>query len=163
MKPKPAIYAVLAGGLWAFALSAEARITSLEIVSVQSPTCGGLSFGEVGQHARGMVEYSADVHILEPIEYIAFATTNAERFASHDPRLSLEERYGTQRGYVCAVKTAAAKAVKKRHLLQEEADAVIAEAAARNLLPASTSDRRANAIADRLCKARDEDEDDDDD
>ena len=64
---------------------------------------------------------------------------------------------------MCAVKTAAAKAVKKRHLLQEDADTVIAQATARNILPASTSDRTANAIADRLCKARHEDEDEDDD
>ena len=96
-------------------------------------------------------------------QYIAFATTKAQRLASGDPRLSLEERYGTQGGYVCAVKTAAAKAVKKRHLLQEDADTVIAQATARNILPTSTSDRTANAIADRLCKARHEDEDEDDD
>jgi len=96
-------------------------------------------------------------------QYIAFATTKAQRLASGDPRLSLEERYGTQAGYACAVRTAATKAVKKRYLLQEDADTVIAQAAARNILPASTSDRTANAIADRLCKARHEDEDEDDD
>jgi Alpha/beta hydrolase domain len=98
-------------------------------------------------------------------QYIPFATTEAERLASGDPRLSLEERYGTQRGYVCAVRTAAIKAVKKRHLLQEDADTVIAEAAARNILPATSSDRTANAVADRLCKAggRHDDDDDDDD
>jgi hypothetical protein len=96
-------------------------------------------------------------------QYIPFATTKAERLASGDPRLSLEERYGTHGGYVCAVRAAAVKAAKKRHLLQEDADAVIAQAAARNILPASSADRAANAIAERLCKAKADDDDADED
>lgn len=77
---------------------AEARITRIEIVSVQSPTFGGLSFGDVGtyekifaraygevdpsdrrnalitdvarapRNASGKVEYSVDVHILKPVD-----------------------------------------------------------------------------------------------
>lgn len=77
---------------------ADARITRLEIVSVQSPTFDGLSFGNSGQYEkifarahgeldptdrrnavitdidlaprndRGMVEYSTDVHIIKPID-----------------------------------------------------------------------------------------------
>ena len=35
--------------------------------------------------------------------YVPFAATRAERQASGDPRPSLEERYGTQDGYVCTV------------------------------------------------------------
>ena len=35
--------------------------------------------------------------------YVPFAKTKAERLASNDPRPSLEERYGTQGGYMCAV------------------------------------------------------------
>jgi hypothetical protein len=93
-------------------------------------------------------------------QYIAFKTTQAERLAAGDPRLSLEERYGTQPGYVCAVTTAAKKAVKKRHLLQEDADTVIAQAVARNILPATSADRKASTLADRLCKADDRDDDD---
>ena len=107
--------------------------------------------------------YAANEDCALTGQYIAFATTKAQRLASGDPRLSLEERYGTQRGYVCAVTTAAKQAVKKRHLLQEDADTVIAEAAARSILPASSSDRAANAIADRLCKHKDDDDDQDDD
>jgi hypothetical protein len=95
-------------------------------------------------------------------QFIPFKTTKAERLAVGDPRLSLEERFGTLAGYVCAVTTAAKKAVKKRHLLQEDADTVIAQAAARNILPASSSDRKANAIADRLCKVEGDDDEDDD-
>ena len=77
---------------------ADARIVRLEILSVQSPTFGGMSFGNVGtyekifaraygevdpsdrrnalitdinlapRNASGMVEYSADVHIIKPVD-----------------------------------------------------------------------------------------------
>jgi alpha/beta hydrolase family protein len=38
---------------------------------------------------------------------VPFAKTKAQRLANKDPRLSLEERYGTHAGYVAAVKAAA--------------------------------------------------------
>ena len=74
------------------------RIVRLEILSVQSPTFGGMSFGTAGayekifaraygevdpsdrrnalitdinlapRNANGMVEYSADVHIIKPVD-----------------------------------------------------------------------------------------------
>ena len=66
--------------------------------------------------------------------YIPFAKTKAERMARHDPRLSLEERYGTHAGYVDAVKRAAAKAVAERFLLPADADRLIAEAEASEVL-----------------------------
>ena len=77
---------------------ADARIVRLEILSVQSPTFGGMSFGTAGtyekifaraygevdpsdrrnalitdinlapRNANGMVEYSADVHIIKPVD-----------------------------------------------------------------------------------------------
>ena len=77
---------------------AEARITRIEITRVESPTFEGVSFGDVGRYeklvgrafgevdpadprnavivdvglaprnARGMVEYSADVYILRPVD-----------------------------------------------------------------------------------------------
>jgi Alpha/beta hydrolase domain len=47
-----------------------------------------------------------------------------------DPRLSLEERYGNHAGYVAAVKAAAASALVRGFLLQEDADALIAQAEA---------------------------------
>jgi hypothetical protein len=59
---------------------------------------------------------------------IPFAKTKAERLASGDPRLSLEERYGDHAGYVRAVTAAAANAVAQGFLLQVDADAVIAQA-----------------------------------
>jgi len=65
---------------------------------------------------------------------IPFADTLAARMASGDPRLSLEERYENHEGYVEAVKAAAAKAVVEKFLLETDADALVAEAAASNVL-----------------------------
>jgi hypothetical protein len=57
--------------------------------------------------------------------FIPFAETKAERTASGDPRLSLEERYKDHDGYVRAVKEAANKLVSDGYLLQEDADLMI--------------------------------------
>jgi alpha/beta hydrolase family protein len=73
---------------------------------------------------------------------IPFATTQAERMANGDPRLSLEERYKTHEGYVEAVKAAAAKAVAEGFLLQQDGDKLIAQAAASNVLSARPTQTR---------------------
>jgi hypothetical protein len=65
---------------------------------------------------------------------IPFAKTHSDRMATHDPRLSLEERYGDHDGYVGAVRAAAANAVASGFLLQEDADALVAMAQASNVL-----------------------------
>jgi hypothetical protein len=65
---------------------------------------------------------------------IPFARTKAERDASKDPRPSLQERYTDHAGYVAAVRAAAANAVKKSFLLQADADALVAQAEASNVL-----------------------------
>jgi hypothetical protein len=65
---------------------------------------------------------------------IPFAKTQAERLASGDPRLSLEERYGNHEGYVAAVHAAAANAVARGFLLQADADVLEAQAAASDVL-----------------------------
>ena len=59
---------------------------------------------------------------------IPFARNLEQRRASQDPRLSLEERYGSHDGYVAAVKKAAARAMAEGFLLQEDAAALIAAA-----------------------------------
>lgn len=66
--------------------------------------------------------------------FIPFAATNAKRMASGDPRLSLEERYGTHEGYVAAVKRAADRNVRDRFLLPEDAARLVAEAQASAVL-----------------------------
>ena len=60
--------------------------------------------------------------------YIPFAKTKTERLAAGDPRLSLEERYGTHEKFVASVRAAAARLVRDRFLLREDADRLIAEA-----------------------------------
>lgn len=82
--------------------------------------------------------------------YIAFAITKAERMASGDPRRSVEERYGSQEGYVCAVRLAARNEMAKRLLLQEDADRLIAQAASTVVLPSNPDDPVAKEICSRL-------------
>jgi Alpha/beta hydrolase domain len=82
-------------------------------------TAGGFHQGKICNYAGGM---------------IPFAKTRAERLAAGDPRLSLEERYRTHAGYVAAVQAAAANAVAQGFLLQTDADALVAQAAAGNVL-----------------------------
>ena len=66
--------------------------------------------------------------------YIPFAITRAERLASGDLRLSLEERYGDHRGYVEAVRDASRELIREGFLIQEDADRFIAEADASGVL-----------------------------
>lgn len=91
----------LLGFILAVAIPAEARIKRIEITRVESPTFGGMSFGDVGQYeklvgrafgevdpndpanrviadialaprnARGQVEYSTDLYILRPLNRAA--------------------------------------------------------------------------------------------
>jgi hypothetical protein len=65
---------------------------------------------------------------------IPFAKTLADRVATGDPRLSLEERYKDHTGFVAAVAKAAANAVAQGFLLQADADALIAAAGASHVL-----------------------------
>ena len=82
-------------------------------------TAAGFHQGKICNYAGGM---------------IPFAKTEAERLAKGDPRLSLEERYKTHAGYVEAVKAAAAQAVTQGFLLQEDADALVKQAAGSSVL-----------------------------
>ena len=61
---------------------------------------------------------------------LPFPTTAAARERSGDPRLSLAERYGTRTAYLERVRAAAAAAVGRRHLLEEDIPAVVARAGA---------------------------------
>ena len=66
--------------------------------------------------------------------FLPFATTKAEREAADDPRLSLEERYGSHRGYVEAVEQATAELVRERFLLEADAERLVRTAEASNVL-----------------------------
>lgn len=65
---------------------------------------------------------------------VPFAKTAAERLKNNDPRPSLEERYKTHAGYVAAVEKAAANAVARGFLLEEDAASLIRDAQASNVL-----------------------------
>jgi hypothetical protein len=84
----------------------------------------------------------------------AVSKTAADRARTHDPRLSVEEGYGTLEGYVCTVQRAAARAVKERFLLQEDADRLIREAKASAVLSNNGESPLQNReIADRICRS----------
>jgi len=57
--------------------------------------------------------------------FIPFAKTKAQRLASGDPRLSLEERYPNHDTYVKKVEQAAKKLMRERFLLKEDAQKII--------------------------------------
>jgi hypothetical protein len=82
-------------------------------------TAGGFHKGQICNYVGGMVP---------------FARTAAERRANNDPRLSLEERYGSHDGYVDKVRAAAARAVEQKFLLPEDAQALIDAARASAVL-----------------------------
>ena len=65
--------------------------------------------------------------------WIPFAKRVADKLAG-DPRPSLEERYGDHAGYVEAVKRGIAKAQAAGFLLQADADRLLTEAQASNVL-----------------------------
>jgi hypothetical protein len=60
--------------------------------------------------------------------FLPFAKTKAERTSKGDPRLSLEERYGTHDGYVARVRAATARLVAQGFMLQDDAERLIGEA-----------------------------------
>lgn len=82
-------------------------------------TAAGFHEGEICNYVGGM---------------IPFARTAAERLASGDPRLSLEERYTNHAGYVQAVTNAAANAVAQGFLLQADANSLISSPSASKVL-----------------------------
>jgi hypothetical protein len=60
--------------------------------------------------------------------YFPFAKTKAERMASGDPRLSIEERYKGRTDYASLVRHASDTLVKERLLLKEDAEAYVRQA-----------------------------------
>jgi hypothetical protein len=66
--------------------------------------------------------------------YWPFQETSAARISAGDPRPSLEERYGTHAGYVCVVTEASNRAIEKGFLLVSDAQTLIAQANASNVL-----------------------------
>jgi hypothetical protein len=66
--------------------------------------------------------------------FIPFARTRAERLATHDPRPSLEERYGDYAGFVARVRVAVEQQQAAGWLLPDDAAKLIGEAEASKVL-----------------------------
>ncbi|HBK47259.1 MAG TPA: hypothetical protein DDZ67_12675 [Xanthomonadaceae bacterium] len=67
--------------------------------------------------------------------FIPFHATEAARKAAGDTRPSLESLYGSQQGYVRAVRKAASELVAERFLLPRDAERLVEEAEKRQILP----------------------------
>jgi Alpha/beta hydrolase domain len=65
---------------------------------------------------------------LAPWPGRTFARTRADRDNNHDPRLSVEERYGKRAEYVRRVEEAAKQLVQERYLLEEDVAPIVAAA-----------------------------------
>jgi hypothetical protein len=68
---------------------------------------------------------ASDTLIAMAGSYIPFAKTRADRDKSHDPRLSVEERYGTRATYVHKVEEAANRLAQDRYLLPEDVKSIV--------------------------------------
>jgi len=60
-----------------------------------------------------------------------FAATRAQRLATNDPRLSLEERYRSKEDYLAQVRHAAQALVEHHYVLAEDVTIIVANAAER--------------------------------
>ena len=68
---------------------------------------------------------ASDTLIAMAGSYIPFAKTRADRDKSHDPRLSVEERYGSRADYVRKVEEAANRLAQERYLLPEDVKSIV--------------------------------------
>jgi Alpha/beta hydrolase domain len=69
-------------------------------------------------------------HMFFPLlgSYVPFASTKAERERTHDPRLSIEERYPSREQYLKQVQDAAASLVKDGYVLADDVPAIVKHA-----------------------------------
>ncbi|MGO8971312.1 MAG: alpha/beta hydrolase domain-containing protein [Myxococcaceae bacterium] len=66
-------------------------------------------------------------------QYVPFAVHKADRMASGDPRLSLEERYGSKAGYIAAVTQALQEQLDEGLLLPDDAVTILSQENARDI------------------------------
>jgi Alpha/beta hydrolase domain len=94
-------------------------LAGIRSVFLQSPigTYTGWNLGRKGRFESGLCNLQGS--------FIPFAATKAERIATGDPRLSIEERYPTKDVYLAAFKKAADDLVAQRFLLPDDADALV--------------------------------------
>ena len=97
-------------------------IGGIRSVFVQVPigTYTGWNLGRKDRFENGLCNLQGS--------FIPFAATRAERDATGDPRLSLEERYPTKAAYVTAIRNAADVLATRRFLLSDDAQKLVADA-----------------------------------
>jgi Alpha/beta hydrolase domain len=97
-------------------------LAGIRSVFLQTPigTYTGWNLGRKDRFENGMCNLQGS--------FIPFAATRAERIATGDPRLSLEERYPTKEAYLAAFKRAADEIVAKRFLLPDDAALLVRRA-----------------------------------
>ncbi len=111
-----------------------------EIAGIRSPTIQAPQGTYTGWNLR-RAGFGEDELCGLPGSYIPFARSRAERMAKGDPRLSLEERYGTHDGYVAVVRAATSRLVAQRLLLPEDAERLVRDAQISNVLAGILPDR----------------------
>jgi Alpha/beta hydrolase domain len=95
-------------------------------------TTTGFHVGQVCNYVGGM---------------IPFAHTRTERLANGDPRLSLEERYGSHNGYVSKVSAAALNAFFQGYLLKSDVGSLVSQAQASNVCAHGSSGQSCDPAA----------------
>uniref|UniRef100_A0A9E7ZZ96 Alpha/beta hydrolase domain-containing protein n=1 Tax=Bosea sp. NBC_00436 TaxID=2969620 RepID=A0A9E7ZZ96_9HYPH len=83
--------------------------------------------------------------------FIPFQTTKVEREAAGDSRPSLEERYGTKAGFVCAVRAATKRETARGFLLAQDAERLVREAETSDVLASASVLAEASAIERSAC------------
>jgi hypothetical protein len=104
-----------------------------EVAGVRSTTIQ-VPLGTYTGWSRRRLGFAADELCVVIGFYIPFARTEAQRQSASDPRPSLETRYKNHAGYVAAVRAAAHRLVAERLLLPEDAQRLIQEADASDVL-----------------------------
>ena len=94
-------------------------LAGIRSVFLQAPigTYTGWNLGRKDRFESGMCNLQGS--------FIPFAATKAERIATGDPRLSIEERYPTKDVYLAVFRKAAADLVAQRFLLPDDADSLV--------------------------------------
>jgi hypothetical protein len=97
-------------------------IAGVRSVFLQAPigTYTGWNLNRKGHFENGMCNLQGS--------FIPFAATRAERMATGDPRLSIEERYPSKEVYLSAFRKAADDLVAKRYLLPDDAALLVKRA-----------------------------------
>jgi len=104
------------------------EVGGIPVVLLEAPlgTYLGWNITASGFHAGRLCSYAGGM--------VPFARTRADREANRDPRLSLEERYGSHAGYVEAVRKAVERVRAAGFLLERDAAALVKQAEASNVL-----------------------------